>query len=146
MAQKLVKDLMHAGAITCHVQMQLRSLVRIMDERQLHGLPVVDSEGYLVGFISQTDLVHARGAVPRWQGQGWMNLTVERLMKRPVITVRPDDTLDVAIERLRDNNIHRLVVVRDEPNGQMCPIGILSMTDVVREMSRLSQESSEEAG
>ena len=54
-------------------------------------------------------------------------------MTGKVITVTPESKVTEAIDVMVKNRIHRLVV--SEPEGdKLLPVGVLSTTDIVREM------------
>jgi CBS domain-containing protein len=135
---------MHADVVACPLDTPIRRVAQELEKHHIHALVVVDENGYVVGVISQTDLVRARSTKPDWDT--WQDLPASRLMTPYPVMVRPDDSLQLAINLLSENQIHRLVVVNHEPNGQMRPVGILSMTDLVHQMAQDSQLSSEEAG
>jgi predicted transcriptional regulator len=44
----------------------------------------------------------------------------------------PEMELERAIQLLNRNHIHRLVVVEERNDGRFWPVGVLSMTDIVR--------------
>ena len=54
------------------------------DFGHVHGLPVVDHTGALVGVLSQTDLNRARSTEYLWVN--WPGLSVRHLMTSPAIT------------------------------------------------------------
>jgi len=94
----------------------------------------VDDAGYAVGVISLTDLVNAvfvQPYLPHWRG-----MTARHLMSTPVISVRADTPLAEASELIRGRKIHRLVVTEIEGDRER-PIGILSVTDLVRHLERV---------
>ena len=101
----------------------------------LRGLPVVDPDGVVVGVISQTDIVRLRaGSMPT---SGWHGLLVRDLMTHPVITVQASASMKEAARLMINHRIHRLVVVADH---DMAPIGVISESDIVREVAALSEE------
>lgn len=51
-----VKDIMHTDVITCHPEDPVEEVAMIMHTRQIGGMPVLDSSGELVGYISSNDL------------------------------------------------------------------------------------------
>ena len=101
-----------------------------MDFYQVSGLPVIDQEGSLVGVISQTDLLHARTTESLWHA--WPGLSVRHLMTSPAVTVTAQTTVDEAAELMEGLRIHRLVVTGQDG---LTPIGVLSITDLVRTMA-----------
>jgi CBS domain-containing protein len=57
-------------------------------------------------------------------------------MTPEVVTISGDIPLDVAIQIMLDKHIHRLLIVQGglTPNR---PVGVLSLSDVVREMASM---------
>ena len=54
-------------------------------------------------------------------------------MATPAITASLSMTVDEASRLMEARHIHRLIVVDDD---QLRPVGVLSMTDLVRQMSQ----------
>ncbi len=52
-----VKDVMTAPAITASPDTDIREVARILDEKRIKRLPVVDEDGKLIGIISRQDIV-----------------------------------------------------------------------------------------
>ena len=96
---------------------------------EISGLPVVDHGEHLVGVISDTDLVRLQGAAIPWTG--WHGLIVRDLMTYPAQTIEEDASLDDAARLMTTLGVHRLVVVDEE----RAPIGVISMSDLVREIA-----------
>jgi CBS domain-containing protein len=129
-AQKTVGDFMHGDPITVRVDAPLKDAVRILDEHRIHGLPVVDAAGDVVGVLSQTDLVRARATEHMWAR--WPGLAVKHLMTSPAVTCGPDCAVDEAIQMMETRHIHRVIVV-DETGRK--PIGVFSTSDVIRALA-----------
>ena len=51
-------DVMTTDVITVDPDMTVQALARLLAERGISGAPVVDSNGRLVGIISEGDLLH----------------------------------------------------------------------------------------
>ncbi len=124
----IVADLMTLEPVVITADAPLEDAERMMRERAVSGLPVVDGDGSLIGVISQTDVIED-GDVPmaillRRRPSG---LRVGELMTSPAVTITPTAPLREAAQLMRDLRIHRLVVVED---GER-PIGVLSATDFV---------------
>ena len=56
-----VKDVMTSPAITIKPDADIREVARILDERRIKRLPVVDDENQLIGIISRADIVRVTG-------------------------------------------------------------------------------------
>jgi CBS domain-containing protein len=127
--QRTVGELMHRDPVVVAADAPLSEAARLLDEHRVHGLPVVDAEGALVGVVSQTDLVRARATDHLWAS--WPGLRVRHLMTAPALTCRVDTPVHEAIGLMELNRVHRLVVVDDEGRR---PVGIFSTTDVVHQL------------
>lgn len=123
----IVGDLMAVDPIVVHANASLREAAALLDHHHVHGLPVVDGTGSLVGVLSQTDLVRARSTEYLWSN--WPGLAVRHLMTSPAITVTRSTPIPLAATTMEKHHIHRLVVVADDDDH--LPIGVLSTTDLV---------------
>lgn len=132
MSEKTVRAWMHRGVISCHPDTSLEEVARTMDSKDISALVVVNEAGDLLGVISRTDLVNARFVEPYLKH--WRGMNAEHVMSRPVISVGPDMPVVEAAHLLRENQIHRLVVVERE-GKHMRPLGILSVTDLAKHVS-----------
>jgi CBS domain-containing protein len=123
----IVADRMARNPILIHADASLTEAAATMDRDHVHGLPVVDHEGSLVGVLSQTDLNRARATEYLWVN--WPGLSVRHLMTSPAVTIHRSTPLIVAARKMEQHGIHRLVVVEDGDDAT--PIGVLSMTDLI---------------
>jgi CBS domain-containing protein len=124
----VVADLMTLDPTTIGVDAPLEEAERLMRERHVTGLPVVDANGTPVGVISQTDVVEDGGAplaiLLRRKPSG---LRVGELMTSPAVTIAQTARLVEAARLMRDNRIHRLVAV--DERGRT--VGVISASDFV---------------
>jgi CBS domain-containing protein len=124
----VVADAMTLDPATIGMDAPLEEAERLMRERHVTGLPVVDANGAPIGVISQTDVI-ADGGTPlaillRHKPNG---LRVGELMTSPAVTVEQTARLGEAARLMRDNRIHRLVAV--DEHGRT--VGVLSASDFV---------------
>jgi len=124
----LVGTYMALEPIVIRADATLSAAAAVMARHGVHGLPVVDASGSLVGVLSQTDLNRARSTEYLWAN--WPGLAVRHLMTSPAVTIHRSTPLDVAARIMERHEIHRLVVVSD--GDPALPIGVLSMTDLIR--------------
>ena len=129
MSDKLVRDVMRRGVITCWADESLLDVAHRLREYTINAIFVLDDSGRAEGVISQIDL--ARAYV---QGE-WQDRAAEEIMTPDVVTVPADVPLDAAVQIMLDKSIRRLLIVQGglTPNR---PVGVLSLSDVVIEMCK----------
>jgi CBS domain-containing protein len=145
---KTVADLMTRDPITVTPATPLSAAVKILVDRQLSGLPVVDEAGKLVGVISESDLMWREKGIDMpphimfldsviyLQNPAKYDLelhkvlgqTVGEVMTAHAISTTANATLPAAARIMHDKKIHRLPVI-DADNR---PIGIITQGDIVR--------------
>ena len=118
-----VKEVMTQSAICCGPETNVGRAVQLMWERNVGMLPVVGSDGKLVGVVTDRDICIALGTRNRLPG----DLTVGEIATSKVCTCNPNDDVHQALEIMGKRQIRRLPVVDD----QRIPQGILSMDDLV---------------
>ena len=126
-----VAELMTPDPIVIHDTASVDEAIRLLEENEISGLPVVDADGLLLGVISQTDIVRARAVGHLWQR--WPGLRVRHLMHSPALTADAAMSLQEAAQVMEHAHVHRLVVVGDD---QVTPVGVVSTTDLVRALAR----------
>lgn len=128
MKDKLVRDVMHRKVISRRVDTPLKEVAKTMDAENISAVIVVDESGDLCGIVSGTDLVEVCE-------QDWEDLVAEDVMTTEVVTIVPDIPVLAAVELMLDNQIHRVVITQGGLAPRR-PVGVLSMTDVVRQMAQ----------
>ena len=126
LATPRIGDVMTRRVITIRDTTPIVDAVKRLDRHRLHGLPVVDRAGCLVGVISQTDILRADLLDGRWSQ--WPGFEAKHLMTSPAITVASGEELATAVSLMKRHAVHRLVIV-DEANR---PVGVVSASDLVR--------------
>ncbi len=124
-----VKDLMFFGLVSCKPDDNVEAAVRIMVEHNVHAV-VVQEEEQAVGVVSQTDLVLARQGRTAEEAR---KVTVREIMSEGCATVDLETSLSDAVTAMTRMGIHRLVVT-EQKGDRNVPVGVLSMTDVVRKL------------
>jgi len=124
-----VGALMTADPIVVAADAPLADAARLIEKHHIHGLPVVDALGGVIGVVSQTDMLRARTTQDLWAR--WPGLRVRHLMTSPALTIGAEAELADAASLMERERVHRLVVVGTDGRT---PVGVLSTTDLVHGM------------
>ena len=126
---------MQTQLLTVRPETPLLDIHRMFAEEEIHGAPVVDEDGHVRGVVSTLDLVRAlrdecespetataffrddRG----YTGVAWSAELQARLgeicaadvMTRELVTVTPDTPVADVARTMREQHIHRVLVVED---------------------------------
>lgn len=146
-------EVMTPDPIVVQSDSPLQEAIRILVDKAISGLPVVDASGKLVGIISESDLM--------WQETGVdtppyimildsviylqnpakydkeihkaLGQTVAEVMSDKVHTIRPDKLVREAAHLMHEKRIRRLPVV-DESQEKV--LGIITQGDIIRTMAQ----------
>jgi CBS domain-containing protein len=149
--QKTAKDIMQSQVVTVSPDAPLHSTQRLFYEEGIHGAPVVDDQGRVVGMITSTDILRAATETEETTPTGpdyfgddldypsgllplatedfqerLQDITVADFMTEGVVHVAPSTPISELARTIRENKIHRLLVVE---NGTLR--GIVSTFDLV---------------
>ena len=144
------RDVMSKPVVSVHPDTPLREVARLLLDKGISAMPVVDDKGAPIGMVSEDDLIRPdRAAREAWrqswletlaEGEpiapellGWLhsqNHTARAIMSAPVITVSEDTELSEIARVLVTHRIKRVPVVRD---GRVT--GIVARDDVLRALA-----------
>jgi CBS domain-containing protein len=113
--------------VVVNLDTPLEEVAEQLAQNDITGAPVVDADGYLVGVISQTDLVRT-AAAGTTDGRGWVGYTARHVMTRTPVKAKADMPLADAVRRLERHGVHRLIIVAADG---ATPIGIVSISDLL---------------
>lgn len=135
----LAKDIMTRGVITAKREMPVIEVINALLQNKITGMPVVDSEGNLVGIISESDLIYKEKSVlplsAYWMGKAdfvkacrkALATSVEEAMTRQVYSVTEDTPVEDIATLMIERGIKRVPVVRGRK-----VIGIITRADVMK--------------
>ncbi len=142
-----VNDIMTKGLITVSPGMEVTQAAKILIEKHINGLPVVDEFGNIVGILCQSDIIAQQKELPipslfafldgyltltniknlEKQARKITAITVDHAMTPDPVTVSPDTSIETVATLMVDNNFHTLPVLAD---GKL--VGIVGKEDVLR--------------
>lgn len=137
-------DIMSKTVISVSPEMTVQELARLLLEKQISGVPVIDEDGMLQGIVSEGDLVRRTETDTAVSGSWWLDFfaspatrqdrfvkshgrRVGDVMTRNPLTIAPDTSLADVATILQKNSIKRLPVVAD---GVV--VGIVSRANLLR--------------
>jgi len=128
----LVRERMSKQPVTITADVPITEALRIMRENQVRRLPVLDSDGKLIGIVSEKDLLYASPSPATSLSIYEMHymlsrLKVTELMTPDPVTITPDTLLEEAALIMADNKIGGLPVME---NGRL--VGIITETDIFK--------------
>jgi CBS domain-containing protein len=153
MRRLLVGDVMTTPVIAAREATPFKELVRVMTERRVSALPVLNTEDRLVGMVSEADLLpkeqhrddrpgrrvlrfgHEHASVVKAEGD-----TAGQLMTMSVATIHPEATVVQAAREMADRHVKRLPVVNQD--GRL--VGIVARADLLRTFLRADEEIRQE--
>jgi CBS domain-containing protein len=135
-----ISDWMTTDVVTVPPDTPVSVAHRKMKDVGIRRLPVVQ-DNRLIGIVTIGDIREASPSdatsLSIWElNYLWAQLTVERVMTRNLITLRPDDTIFDAAQIMLDNKVSGLPVV-DEHNRL---VGILTESDIFKLVVRSRDE------
>lgn len=153
-----VKDLMSSPPITVTESTLLPDVARIMQERDIGAVIVVDASGKLAGLITETDFTGIERCIPFTLRRAAVifgarapsaqeleaiyqearTLPASHVMSRDVVTATENEPVGNVIRRMLDRHLKHVPVVRDG-----VPVGMLARHDIVKlAMDRLVNPAS----
>jgi len=154
------KDVMTTVVATIGAGASVQEAAKLMLERRVSGLPVVDAKDRVAGILSEGDLVRrAELGTERRDGSWWLRLLsladdrsaadfvkthatrVGDVMTRPAISVTEATPLEKVALLLEKHRIKRVPVLRA---GQL--VGIVSRADLVRRLAMAKPATPPAAG
>lgn len=128
--QQVLNQKKHQGVISITPNRPIYDALVILAEYKIGALAVI-RDGELVGIFSERD--YAREVVLK--GRSSKTTTVSEVMTAEVITARPDDSVEKAMDIMLERRIRHLPVVE---HGKM--LGMLSIGDVLKETIHQQKE------
>ena len=124
----LVRDIMTTNVITIPSDALMVEAGKIMDFHRIERLPVVD-RGKLVGIVTKSTLDKAGPSQATSLTRGELNyllakITVKEIMKKDVVTIPYDATIECAIATAQSNRVGSLPVLEE---GRL--VGIVTTND-----------------
>jgi CBS domain-containing protein len=145
---------MQRDVVSVHPDTDVESVLRLMREHELPGVPVTDASNRVVGIVTEADLVirdedadlHLPHHIDLWGGVIFLEpikhyeerlrrafaATAADMMTPDPVTVGPEDTIRHAARIIAERRHNRLPVVDGE--GRL--VGVVTRVDVLEALTR----------
>ncbi len=141
------KDIMTREIISVSPDTEIANAAKILLERRINGLPVIDASGRLVGILCQSDLVAQQKTIPLpsvftllesyipltsikridKEVEKIAAITVKQAMTPNPVTVDPETDIEDVAKLMVDNKYHTLPVMEGDN-----VVGIVGKEDVLK--------------
>ena len=126
-----VSELMHTPAVTCTPTTTVSAVARLMADRSVGSVIVIDNVGEVAGIVTDRDIT-IRGVAEGRSG----DIPVELLMTRNVASVDPSADITDAAATMMKRRIRRLPVVDDRGHAH----GVVALDDIIRNVARQADD------
>lgn len=146
----LAKDIMTKDVISVKSQDLVEDVIKILMDKNISGVPVVDDEDHIIGIVTEGDLIYRskKLRIPTFfsildgyvflestktiekQLKKMVGYRVEDVMTTEVITVGDEQTVEEVATIMTKKKINRVPVVKDNRL-----VGIISRRDIIRSYS-----------
>ncbi len=115
----IAKDIMTKDVVTVKPTMTVKSLAMTLIKNQISGVPVIGTNGKIIGIVSEADIVAKKGK------------DVRALMSKKVISVSEESSVEEIARLMTTHNIKRVPVMRNDE-----VLGNVSRADIVSAIAR----------
>lgn len=118
----LIKDVMSRHIATVGEETTIADTAGLMEEYDIGVVPVVEQK-QLLGVVTDRDIVLRCVA----KGKDITQTKVKEVMSKNMVSVSPDQTLDMALQAMAGRQVKRLAVT---DQGKLA--GVISLSDIAR--------------
>lgn len=142
------RDIMTHDVVSVKSDATVRDVARLLIDKAISAVPVVDDDGRPIGMVSEGDLACGNEMRRKERSQWWLaqlaegeplsenflaaidagNYCVDKLMVQPVVTAPEEATVEEIAQVMEKHKIKRVIVTAE--NGEMA--GIVTRVDIVR--------------
>jgi CBS domain-containing protein len=147
-------DVMTPNVISVRPNTSIAEMVKLMLDKRISGLPVIDDQGELVGIVTEGDCLHRTETGTERKRPSWLEFLigpgrladeyihthsrkVADLMTPTPITVAEDTPLMEVVHLMESRRIKRLPVMRD---GKV--VGIVSRANLLQALASVAEDIS----
>lgn len=146
MSSKKIKDIMQTDVYSVPYKATVKEVLELMVEKEVSGVPIIDDENFVIGFISDGDImkfiakqdpriIDMTSFITVWYDtetfekklDDLMSLNVMELATTKVVSVDEDFEIDEVAKILGKKKIKKVPVLRD---GRL--VGVVNRSHIIR--------------
>ncbi len=148
-----VSDVMTRPVITIRQDASILEAARLLLQKRISGLPVVDHQGKLIGIVTEGDFLRRAETATERKRPHWLEFLIgpgriaeeyvhshgrkiEEIMTRDPLTVNENTPLEVVVHIMERNHVKRLPVMSDDHL-----VGIISRANLLHALASLAREA-----
>ncbi len=116
----LVKDVMNKNVVVAKFDVTIREATKVMNKFRIGSLVVLKEEK-IAGILTERNVLEAVAA-----GKDPDSIAIEDIMTKNVVTIDPDEAVEVAVDLMTQHKIKKLPVVENDKIK-----GIITASDIV---------------
>ncbi len=146
------KHVMVAPVKTGNPEMTVREVAQVLTENRISALPIVDTEGTVIGIVSEGDLIRRAEIGTQKHRSWWLSLFISNvqlaeeyakahtrkvsdLMTHEIVSVKPDTPLSEVAQLFERHRIKRVPVIEGEKL-----VGIVTRSNLVQAIATAPQK------
>lgn len=129
--EKKVAEVMSRSLYTVSMDASFEEILQTMIENRVSAVIVLAPNGEFMGIVSKTDIL---SALKKYGAQVFSKNAEDLLCPKPY-TIEGNATIKEAAQKMLAHKVHRLLVVSPSAIGRYMPVGIVSATDILKEIA-----------
>lgn len=132
------EEIMSTNPVVVNENDTITDVQRVMMNLQVRAIPVVDDKGRVSGVVGLNDIANYLFTPKSKETKGEVKgnkekvqVRISSIMRTPAITIRPEDSVETALELMIDNDISTIVVT----DNDLMPVGVVSQIDLIEAIS-----------
>ena len=115
-----VRDIMKKEIIAGKESDSIQKISKMLTERNMSNVPIINGEGELIGIVSEQDILRAM------ESKNFINKVANDIMTKKVLSVKENDSLEYVSKIFTEHLFRRLPVTRDKK-----VVGSITRDDII---------------
>ncbi len=152
--KRKIYEIMTQGVITIAINSNVRESAKLLSDKNIHRVLVMNNDGEILGLVSTTDILKIFGK--EFSGRSLDDIIAGEIMTDGVKTIEQWRTIGEAVRKMKDEHIHALLVLfmqegrnldeakKKSPimaigalHGTNLPVGFLSASDIIKAIAKV---------